>query len=162
LIKDGIGIAMSEKYGRYQIAIAALKLPDRYPPPEVVISTLKDPKDYQKVLSLFLQIFPDEVDSDKAMQLYELPRPHFEGMFLAKILQQIIGFLLTALSNQIAYISYLGIVQQYQHRAVATALLRRFVGYLKEQNIHTIRCSIKNDNLKTIGYITYLGFQLIP
>lgn len=150
---------MSDKYGRYQINIAALKLPDRQPPAEIMISTLKDPKDYQKVLSLFLQLFPDEVDSDKAMQLRELPQPHFEGMFLAKVKQQVIGFLLTALSDQIAYISYLGIVPQYQHKAVATALLRCFAGYLQEQNIHTIRCSIKNDNLKTIGYVTYLGFQ---
>ena len=153
---------MSDTYSRYQISAAALKLPDRHPPVEVVISTLKDPKDYQRVLTLFLQIFPDEVDSDKAMQLHELPQPQFEGLFLAKMQQQIIGFLITALSNQIAYISYLGIVQQYQHKAVATALLRRFAIYLEAQNIHTIRCSIKKDNLKTIGYINYLGFQLIP
>ena len=153
---------MSGTYDRYQISAAALKLPDRHPPAEITISTLIDPRDYRKVLSLFLQIFPDEVDSDKALQLHELPQPHFEGMFLAKIQQQIIGFLITALSNQIAYISYLGIIQPYQHKAVATALLRRFVLYLKEQNIHAIRCSIKKDNLKTIGYINYLGFQLIP
>ena len=153
---------MSDKYNRYQISVTAFELPDRYLPEDIAIYNLNNQTDYKKVLSLFLQIFPNEVDREKAMQLHELPRPAFEGVFIAKLSEQIIGFLVTALSNQIAYITYLGVIEQYQSQGIATALLHQFKSYLEEKNVQFIRCSIRKDNMKTINYIKYLGFHLLP
>jgi ribosomal protein S18 acetylase RimI-like enzyme len=162
LVKDRRRTAMSDKYNRYQISVSAINLPERFPPERVMICTLTSQMDYKKVLSLFLQIFPNEVDLDKVLQLHELPRPLFEGAFIAKIEQEIIGFLISGQSNQIAYIMYLGVIEQYQSQGIATALLEQLKSYLKAKNIQIIRCSIRKDNVKTINYIKYLGFHLMP
>lgn len=82
-----------------------------------------------------------------------------EGTFLAKLGQEIIGFLVTGIINQVGYISYIGVLEEFRSRGIATALLKRFKEYLQAENVEKIRCKIRKDNQKTLGYIYYLGFK---
>lgn len=154
-------IEKNHLFNHYQILVEKLYLPDQKSPENLNVCSLSGRSDYNKVLSLFLKIFPDEIDSEKAVELRELQVSEIEGYFLAKIREEIIGFLITGIIKQVVYISYLGVIEQYRSRGVATALLKRFKSYLEQKNVKEIRCTIRKDNKKTVGYIKYLGFQLL-
>jgi ribosomal protein S18 acetylase RimI-like enzyme len=152
---------MADQFERYQIRVAQLRLPERDLHPDLTVCCLSKKMEYNRVLNLFLKIFPDEIDSQKAAELQELPVSGYEGNFLAKIGDKIIGFLISGIINQVGYIAYLGVEQVYRSRGVATALLQHFQAYLKERDVKKIRCTIRKDNQKTLGYIKYLGFELL-
>ena len=117
--------------------------------------------EYGEVLARFLEIFPGEIDTSKAMELQQMSVPQFEGIFLAKLDQKIIGFLVSGIINQVSYISYLGVLARYRGQGVATALLEKYKSYLMQCGILKVRCTIRKDNKKTLGYIHYLGFRLL-
>ncbi len=152
---------MADQFERYQIHIVQLKLPERELQPDLTVCCLSTKVEYNRVLNLFLKIFPNEIDSQKAAELQELGVSSYEGNFLAKIGDIIIGFLISGIINQVGYIAYLGVEESYRSRGVATALLQQFQAYLMEHNVGKIRCTIRKDNQKTLGYIKYLGFKLL-
>jgi len=150
---------VDEFFERYQILIDRLNLPDRVLPKVLTICQLSDRNEYERVLSLFLKLFPDEIDSEKASELRQLQIPQFEGNFIAKINQEIVGFLISGIINQVGYISYLGVKASLRSQGIATGLLREFKAYLNKNNVKKIRCTIRKDNKKTLGYIHFLGFK---
>ncbi len=155
-----IGV-MEQYFNHYQILISKLVLPERQFPADIVVGCVRGQREYEIVLALFQKIFPDEIDTEKAAELHDLKVQSVEGHFIAKIDQKIVGFLITGIVNQVSYISYLGVLQDYRGQGVATALLQEYKAYLNEKNVEKIRCTIRKDNKKTLGYIQYLGFQLL-
>jgi ribosomal protein S18 acetylase RimI-like enzyme len=152
---------MEHLFEHYQILVEKLNLPARDPIENLTICHLSGEPDYQKVLSLFLKIFPDEIDSEKASELRDLNVSEVESNFLAKINEEIIGFLISGIINKVGYISYLGIDTSHRSQGIATALLKQFKIYLEQKNVKKIRCTIRKDNKKTLGYIHFLGFRLL-
>ena len=152
---------MSDIYKPYEILTDKVNLPDRLLPKNIEISTVSNRSDLNKLLDLFLKIFPDEIDSEKAMQLRALQIPKYDGCFIARIYDKIIGFLIAGITNQVGYISYLGVEDRYRGQGVATALLKHLKLYLKQNGVQKLRCTIRKDNKKTLGYIDFLGFQLL-
>jgi ribosomal protein S18 acetylase RimI-like enzyme len=148
-------------YNQYHINIEELNLPDQNLPERVSVCNLSEKSEFNRVLSLFLRIFPDEIDSEKADDLQNIPISQSEGIFIAKLDQLIIGFLITGVINQVGYISYIGVLEQYRSSGVATALLEQFKSYLCRINVDKIRCKVKKDNFKTLGYIEFLGFKKV-
>jgi ribosomal protein S18 acetylase RimI-like enzyme len=152
---------MADQFERYQIRVVQLQLPERELQPDLTVCCLSTKVEYNRVLNLFLKIFPNEIDTQKADELQELPVSGYEGNFLAKIGDMIIGFLISGIINHVGYIAYLGVEEAYRSSGVATALLQQFQAYLKERDVEKIRCTIRKDNQKTLGYIKYLGFELL-
>lgn len=154
---------MDDAYLQFEIKVAQLELPERPQIPEIRICEVCTREEFHLLLDLFIKIFPDEMDSEKGLDLREIHiQPVVgEGIYLARLDQRVVGFLVTSIIRNASYISYLGVLQEYRSRGVATALLQRLKQYLHEKNIKTIRCKINKDNRKTIGYISYLGFQKI-
>ncbi|NVM53366.1 MAG: GNAT family N-acetyltransferase [Candidatus Helarchaeota archaeon] len=151
---------MDEDYNQFQILIDQINLPERNLQDNITICNVSGKDDYHKVLDLFLMIFPDEIDSGKARDLREVQVEEYEGIFLAKLNDEIIGFLASGIYNQVGYITYLGVLEKFRSQGIATALLKRFKLYLNEKKVQKIRCKISKDNKKTLGYVHYLGFQL--
>lgn len=150
-------------YEQFQILMNDLNLPEQNIPSDITIISVSGRDDYNKLLDLFFKIFPDEVDSEKGMDLRDLPVQYLagEGIYLAILNQEPVGFLVTGIINQVGYISYIGVLHNFQSRGIATALLKRFKQYLNENSVEKIRCKIREDNKKTLGYISYLGFKKI-
>ncbi|MHA1648700.1 MAG: GNAT family N-acetyltransferase [Candidatus Helarchaeota archaeon] len=151
---------MKCSYEKYQIPIERLKLPSQHKPlKNLTICGLTERSEFQAVLRLFFKIFPDELDSEKAAELQDMQISQYEGSFVAKIHDKIIGFLISGIINNTGYISYLGVEEAYRGKGVGTALLREFKKYLKEKKIEYIKCTIRKDNEKTLNYIHSLGFN---
>lgn len=150
---------MNDEYHQFQIRVSQLNLPERTLSDSVVISNISGREDYHKLVDLFLKIFPDEIDSEKATDFRELQILETEGNFLAKSGQELIGFLITGIINQVGYISYIGVLDEFRSQGIATALLKGFKSHLNEKMVEKVRCKIKKDNKKTLEYIIYLGFQ---
>jgi len=148
-------------YSQYQITLYELNLPDQNLPDRVSICNLTSKSEFNRILNLFLKIFPDEIDSEKANDLQNIPISESEGIFIAKLDQLIIGFLITGVINQVGYISYIGVLDQYRSSGVATAMLKQFKSYLDEKKVTKVRCKVKKDNFKTLGYIEFLGFKKV-
>ncbi|MHA1279088.1 MAG: GNAT family N-acetyltransferase [Candidatus Helarchaeota archaeon] len=150
-----------EQFERYQILVEKFELPERDFYPNLSVCSLSTQQEYNQVLGLFLKIFPDEVDSQKASELQEFQISKLEGNLVAKIEEKVVGFLISGIINQVGYISYLGVDEHYRGCGVATALLQEFKEFLNHNQIKKVRCTIRKDNKKTLGYIKYLGFQLL-
>jgi ribosomal protein S18 acetylase RimI-like enzyme len=125
------------------------------------ISRLPSRSEYNLLQNLFLEIFPDEFNFEKAKILQDLQVWQLVTIFIVRIKNQIIGFLITKIIEGIGYIFYLGILDEYRSQGVATALLNEFKVYLKEKQISKVQCKIRKDNEKVLHYIETLGFHLI-
>lgn len=152
---------MSVYYEKYEVLVKRINLPNRNLPNNIVVCNLSGKSDFNIFFDLFLKIFPDEIDTEKAMTFREFKDTEFEGIFIAKLNQDIIGFLITGISDLIAYILYIGVLEEYRGLGISTALLKKFLLYLKIKKIQKIQCKIRKDNRKTLGYIKYLGFNLL-
>ncbi|MFX0141904.1 MAG: GNAT family N-acetyltransferase, partial [Candidatus Hodarchaeota archaeon] len=138
-----------------------LNLPDRLLPRNIEISTISNRSDLNRLLDIFLKIFPDEIDSEKEMNIRDFRETEFDGLFIAKLKQNIIGFLISGISGKDGYILYIGVLEEYRSQGIATNLLKNFLQYLKVKNIQIIKCNINKDNKKTLSYIKFLGFKEI-
>ena len=152
---------MSDIYKPYEILTDKVNLPDRLLPKNIEISTVSNRSDLNKLLDLFLKIFPDEIDSEKEMNIRDFREAEFDGLFIAKLKQNIIGFLISGISGKEGYILYIGVLKEYRSQGIATNLLNDFSNYLKVKNIQKIKCSINKENKKTLSYIKFLGFKEI-
>ena len=141
--------------------MSRLNLPVQNISTEITIHSVTEKEEYNQLLDLFFGIFPDEIDSEKGMDLRDLPVDSIkgEGIYLAKLDQKSVGFLVTGIINKVGYISYIGVVEKYRSQGIATALLKRFKQYLNDNNVEKVRCKVNETNKKTLGYIKYLGFK---
>jgi len=150
---------MVNQYKKYEISVDKLNLPVRKLPTNMTISNLRGKSNFNKLLNLFLNIFPDEIDSEKEMQLRDFREQNFNGLFIAEFNQEIIGFLISGISGVTGYILYIGVLNEYRSLGIATNLLNRFISYLNQKKVQNIQCNIREDNKKTLSYVTYLGFK---
>ena len=155
---------MNETYLNYEIVVDQLELPIRTYPHNLEIGTISNSTEYSKLLDIFLDIFPNSINSEKEGELRSFRNPNWEGTYIAKIDSKIIGFLITGIIpfiNPTAYILYLGVLKRYRSKGIATYLLNELKKVLKKKGIKKIQARIRNDNYIVLNYIKYLGFKQI-
>ncbi|MBD3227961.1 MAG: GNAT family N-acetyltransferase [Candidatus Lokiarchaeota archaeon] len=141
-----------------------LDLPEVQPDPDVTIDMVSNSTEYNELLDIFKEIFPSDINSEKEGELRSRREYNYKGVYIAKLNDEIIGFLMTGIMNftgLIGYILYLGVLKEYRSKGIATLLLNRFKEKLKEKNIPKIQAKIRKDNQLVLNYIKFLGFKRI-
>ncbi|MHA1271525.1 MAG: GNAT family N-acetyltransferase [Candidatus Helarchaeota archaeon] len=149
-------------YLDFEILVDQLNLPNHIPIPNLRI--LKNNFNQNELMDLFIEIFPNEIGSEKENQLRSIKNDKFEGTYVAVINNKIIGFLITAILTILepeAYILYLGVLKKFRSKGIATALLQKFKEDLIHKEIPKIQAKVKKNNYLVLKYIKFLGFKQI-
>lgn len=155
---------MSENYLNLEVKVNEFNLPKQKQIDNLTISKIKTRSDYNDLLDIFNQIFPDEIDTEKEGELRSQKDLEYKGTYIAKINETIVGFLMTGIldfTDPVAYILYLGVSNEYRSKGIATNMLYRFKNDLIEKNIPKIQARINKNNKLVLSYIKFLGFKKI-
>jgi ribosomal protein S18 acetylase RimI-like enzyme len=155
---------MSENYLTFEVKVKEFNLPAQKEVDNLTINKVKTKYEYNDLLDLFNQIFPDEIDTEKEGELRSQKNSEYKGTYVAKINDTIVGFLMTGIldfTDPVAYILYLGVSDEYRSKAIATNMLYRFKNDLIEKEIPKIQARISKNNKLVLSYIKFLGFRKI-
>ncbi len=155
---------MSKIYNKYEILVEQLNLPDVKPIRGLIIDYFDEKYDQNEFMDVFIEIFPDEIDSEKERELRSLKHSKTESTYIASYNGKIVGFLMTAtvdFTEPIALIIYLGVLDKFRSKGIATLLLKKFKQDLISKGIPKIQAKIRSDNFQVLNYIKYLGFKQI-
>ncbi len=116
------------------------------------------PNNVVEITRLAYETLPEQYTPSLFIQLYEL---FPEGFLVAKIGQEIIGFLISIKTHSTqARILMLGIRQQYRRKGIASALIRKFLVTASIQNISIIELEVRTTNKDAISFYQKLGFTI--
>lgn len=155
---------MSENYLTFEVMVKKFNLPAQKEVNNLTINKIINRSEYNDLLDLFNQTFPDEIDTEKEGELRSQKDPKYKGTYVAKINDTIVGFLMTGIldfTDMMAYILYLGVSDEYRSKGIATSMLYRFKNDLIEKNIPKIQARISRNNKLVLSYIKFLGFKKI-
>ena len=151
---------MNDNCYHFQISVDEFNLPQQIPRDDLKVTRLFDKAEFDFLRKTFIEVFPEEIEVGKARVFRDLAIWQFLTIYVVKKKNSYIGFLITGIIEEAAYIFYLGVLAEYRSHGVATKLLEYYKNYLKERNIDEIQWKIKKDNFQCLEYVKRLGFEL--
>lgn len=151
---------MYDNYHDFEIIICDICFPKSKLETDIVISTIKNKSEFNSVVKIYKEIFPNELDEIKGEELENMPFNSSNSSFIAKVQDNIVGFIITApIDEKTLLLAYLGVIKEFRSKGVATKLLETLIFYMKQHEYEKICCTVNKHNIKTLNYIKILGFK---
>jgi len=71
---------------------------------------------------------------------------HYDSSFVAAKNEEVIGFILTFIRDDIGYIGWVAVTEKYRRKGIGTELVKRAVTSLKEKGIRTVASHVRFDD----------------
>jgi len=117
------------------------------------------PQDIFSVIKIAYESLPEQYYPAVFNQFYEsFP----EGFLIAEQHHKIVGFIVGLKPDEeIAKVLLLSVTNDHRKKGIGTALLKRFLNAMKNQNIKKVELEVRTTNTVAIGFYKKHGFDVV-